>query len=184
MRYFVTFVFLFICSNLSAEIKDEIKSTLEKTDSINFNFIQKINNKIEKGECRILFPKKIYCQYDDIYEKVLVSDGIFLIINSKSIKNYFRYKIEKTPLNLILDKKFLLKKINNIKEFDENEESYFIKILQNDNLINVYFDKKDFYMKGWSTLDIYQNKVETKLFKVKTNIIINDKIFNIQKYIN
>jgi len=48
----------------------------------------------------------MFCSYDDIYNKVLVSNGKSLVINSKKITNYLRYNLKDTPLNLILDKKF------------------------------------------------------------------------------
>ena len=35
-----------------------------------------------------------------------------------------------------------------------------------------------------TTIDIYQNEVETKLFDIKSNIMIDESIFKIQKYIN
>ena len=50
--------------------------------------------------------KKILCKYYDLYNKILVSNGKSLIINSDKIKNYYRYPLNKTPLNVILDKKF------------------------------------------------------------------------------
>ena len=37
---------------------------------------------------------------------------------------------------------------------------------------------------GWTTVDMYQNKVETILYEVETNLMIDDKIFRVQKYIN
>ena len=104
MRYLIFFLFIIFSSNLNASVKNEIKKNLEKTDNVYFKFIQKINNKTEKGECKLLYPKKIYCKYDDIYEKVMVSNGRSLLINSKKIKNYLNYKLKDTPLDLILDK--------------------------------------------------------------------------------
>ena len=104
--------FFILCFNLKAHssINQEIISHLEKINSLEFKFIQKIdNNNIEKGECIILYPKKILCKYYDIHNKILVSNGKSLVI--KTISSYYRYPIKKTPLNLILDKNFLINKI-------------------------------------------------------------------------
>ena len=184
MRYLKFFLFFLFTTNLYALPKNEIKNKLEKTNNVYFEFIQKINNKVEKGECKISYPKKIYCKYNDIYEKVMVSNGRSLVINSKKIKNYLIYKLKDTPLNLILDKKFLLKKIEEIEYVEENNESYFFKINHNKSLVTIFFDKKSYDIKGWNTKDIYQNSVETLLLNIETNLMIDDSVFRIQKYIN
>ena len=41
-----------------------------------------------------------------------------------------------------------------------------------------------FTLKGWSTIDIYQNKVETKLSIVQKNIQVDENIFDIKNYTN
>tara|TARA_A100000164_G_scaffold282365_1_gene254862 strand:+ start:282 stop:836 length:555 start_codon:yes stop_codon:yes gene_type:complete len=184
MKYIYIFFFVLISFNSNSSIKNAIKLKLENTNNINFNFVQKIENKIEKGNCTISYPKKIYCKYDDIFEKVLVSNGRSLIINSKKITNYLRYNLKDTPLNMILDKEFLINKIKEINEVEENEEIYFIKINHNNNLITLFFNKVSYDLKGWTTTDIYQNKVETLLLNIQTNLMIDEKIFRVQRYIN
>ena len=184
MKYLILFFFVLAYTSSYASSKDKIKNKLEKTNNVYFKFVQKINDKTERGECKLLYPKKIYCKYDDIYEKVMVSNGISLLINSKKIKNYLNYKLKDTPLNLILDKKFLLSKIDQLEVVQENDETFSFEIEHNDNLLNIFFDKKNYEIKGWTTTDIYQNRVETKLLNIKINIMIDEKLFRIQKYIN
>ena len=116
--------------------------------------------------------------------KILVSNGRSLIINSKKIKNYLRYKLKDTPLDLILDKKFLLEELNQVEVVRENDETFSFEITHNNNLLNIFFDKQNYEIKGWTTTDIYQNKVETKLFNIQINIMIDENLFRIQKYIN
>lgn len=180
--YFIIFFLIPIISYASS--KNEIKNRLKNTKNIYFKFIQKVDEKIEKGECKLSFPKKILCNYDDIYQKVLVSNGKSLIINSKKIKNYLNYKLKDTPLDIVLDKAFVLKKMEEVDKIEENNENFYLKIKQNDILITIFFDKENYDIIGWSTVDIYQNKVETKLLNIKTNIMIDQNIFKIQKYIN
>ena len=127
MKYILILVFLIPLSSF-ASTKNEIKEKLEKTENIYFKFKQKINDKLESGECKLSYPKKIYCLYDDIYKKVLVSNGRSLIINSKKIKNYYIYKLKDTPLDLILDKKYLIKKIESINKIEENSDTFFFEI--------------------------------------------------------
>ena len=184
MKYLVIFICIIFFTETYASSKNEIKNKLENTNNIYFKFVQKINDKIEKGECKLLYPKKIYCKYDDIYEKVMVSNGIYLLINSKKIKNYLNYKLKDTPLDLILDKNFLLKKIEKIENVFENSENYYFQINHNEKLVTIFFDKENYDIKGWTTKDIYQNEIETLLFNIETNIMIDESIFKLQRYIN
>ena len=184
MKYLIFILIFFYPLNIFASSKQLIKNKLEETDNISFKFIQKIGKKTEQGECIISYPKKIFCKYDDIYNKVLVSNGKSLVINSKKITNYLRYQLKDTPLNLILDKKFLLDKLQQVEKIKENDETFYFEIIYNKNLLNIFFDKINYEIKGWTTSDIYQNKVETKLSELETNIMIDQKIFRIQNYIN
>ena len=184
MRYIIFILIFFYPINIFASSKELIKSKLNETDNISFKFIQKIGKKTEKGDCIIFYPKKILCKYDDIYNKILVSNGRSLVINSKKINNYLRYQLKDTPLNFILDKKFLLNKLDKVEIIQENDETFFFEITHNNNLLNIFFDKISYEIKGWTTTDIYLNKVETKLSNVETNIMIDERIFRVQNYIN
>ncbi len=184
MKYIIFIIIFFYPLNILASSKQLVKNKLEGTNNISFKFIQKIGKKTEKGECIISYPKKILCKYDDIYNKILVSNGRSLVINSKKIKNYLRYQLKDTPLNLILDKKFLLDKLDQVETINENDETFSFKIAHNNNLLNIFFDKINYEIKGWTTTDIYLNKVETKLSNVETNIMIDERIFRVQNYIN
>ena len=184
MKYIIFIIIFFYPINIFASSKELIKNKLQEIDNISFKFTQKIGNKIEKGECIILYPKKILCKYDDIYNKILVSNGRSLVINSKKISNYLRYNLKDTPLDLILDKKFLLEKLDQVEIIQENDETFYFEIIHNNNLLNIFFDKKNYGIKGWTTTDIYQNRVETKLFNIEINMMIDENLFRIQKYIN
>ncbi len=184
MRYIIFILIFFYPINIFASSKEMIKNKLYETDNISFKFIQKIGEKTEQGECIILYPKKILCRYDGKYKKILVSNGKSLVINSKKIKNYLRYQLKETPLDLILDKKFLLDKLDQVETIEENDETFSFNITHNNNLLNIFFDKINYEIKGWTTTDIYLNKVETKLSNIETNIMIDDRIFRVQNYIN
>ena len=184
MKYLIFILIFFYPLNIFASSKQLIKNKLEETDNISFKFIQKIGKKTEQGECIIMYPKKIFCKYDDIYNKVLVSNGKSLVINSEKITNYLRYQLKDTPLNLILDKKFLLDKLDKVEIIQENDETLSFKIIHNNNLLNIFFDKNNYDIKGWTTTDVYLNTVETKLLDVETNKMIDKKLFKVQNYIN
>ena len=127
MKYIIFILIFFYPLDIFASSKQLIKNKLEETDNISFKFIQKIGKKTEKGDCIISYPKKILCKYDDIYNKILVSNGRSLVINSKKIKNYLRYQLKDTPLDLILDKKFLIDKLDKVETIEENDETFYFK---------------------------------------------------------
>jgi len=184
-KYLIILSIFFFSLNSKSFSNQKIIDQLKSINSLEFKFIQKIdNNNIETGECIILYPKKILCKYNDLYNKVLVSNGKSLIINSDKIKNYYRYPLDKTPLNIILDKEFLISKMDDLIE-DETYPFYHVYKFDHDNiLIKVFFDKKSFELIGWETKDIYQNLVQTFISDIKTNIKVEEKIFSIQRYIN
>ena len=120
--------------------------------------------------------KKIYCKYFK-NNKILVSNGKSLVIKTKS--SFYRYPLNKTPLNLILDKNFLIKKINNLKEKILNGSYINFAIIENDTDINVFFNDKTHNLMGWQTKDIYQNINITYLSSIEVNQEIEKNLFQL-----
>ena len=52
---------------------------------------------------------------------------------------------------------------------------------ENNNEINVFFDKFSLALVGWQTEDIYQNLIITFISSLKTNREIDDRIFILPK---
>ena len=184
MRIIILIFFFLFQNSANASIKSNIIENLKLIENLKFNFVQKIGKKSEKGECIIAYPKKIFCKYEDRYNKILVSNGKSLVINSDRSNQYYRYSLDKTPLNLILDKKFLINKMTDSESLSNSFSNYSFKIIYEKTSINIFFDKKTLKLIGWTTNDIYQNKVETRISNVENNLVINNNIFKIQNYIN
>ena len=156
MKKFILIIFFSLTiTEISASEKNAIKKNLKEIDNFSFNFEKNINGKIEKGNCTIQYPKKIYCEYDLSNKKILVSNGKSLVIKSKT--SYYLYPLKDTPLNLILDKDFLLQKISIMEEKLINEEFINYKFVEDNNEINIFFSRKNYNLIGWQTIDIYQN---------------------------
>jgi|TARA_B100001540_G_C15632543_1_gene562822 outer membrane lipoprotein-sorting protein len=177
LKYFYSFIILFLITNSFANNKENIVSNLKNTNSINFKFEQNINQKIEKGNCTVQYPKKIFCKYESSNDKILVSNGKSLVIKTRV--SYYRYPLEKTPLNLILDKNFLINRIQNLEEKIIDESYLNYTIIENDNEINIFFDNKTFNLIGWQTKDIYQNINITFLSSIRRNEEINVDLFKL-----
>ena len=176
LKYFLFCIFFILISNVQANNKNKILENLQSTENLNFDFEQNINGKIEIGICTIKYPKKIYCKYQK-NNKILVSNGKSLVI--KTITSFYRYPLNKTPLNLILDKNFLIKEIYNLKEkiLDKNYINFLIK--KNDSEINIFFDNKTFNLIGWQTKDIYQNINVTYLSSIQINQEVDINLFKL-----
>ena len=175
-KFFFILIFFILVSNTKASDKDKIIEKLQNTENLNFKFEQNINGKIENGNCTIQYPKKIYCKYQK-NNKILVSNGKSLVIKTRT--SFYRYPLNKTPLNLILDKNFLIEKIYNLKEKKLDKTHINFSIVENDNEINIFFNDKTFNLIGWQTKDIYQNVNVTYLSSIQLNQQVDKKLFKL-----
>ncbi len=172
-------IYLSVISDLSASIKENIIKKFRDIENVSFDFEQNINGKIENGNCIIEYPKKIYCKYNLGNQKVLVADGKSLVI--KTLSSYYFYPLEKTPLDTILNKEYLLKKIKNLDQREVSDDFVNFNFIENENEINLFFDKKTYNLIGWQTIDIYQNVSITYLSSIKRNQKLKKEIFKLPK---
>jgi outer membrane lipoprotein-sorting protein len=175
-KYIFIFIFFISFSNTQASNKEKIIEKLQNTKNLSFNFEQNVNGKIENGNCTIQYPKKIYCKYIK-NNKILVSNGKSFVIKTKS--SFYRYPLEKTPLNLILDKDFLIKKIYNLSEKILDKSYISFVIIEDNNEIHIFFDNETFNLIGWQTKDIYQNINITYLSSIQENQQIEKNLFKL-----
>ena len=133
--------------------------------------------KLKMEIVQLNIQKKIFCEYAKSNNKILVSNGKSLVI--KTISSYYRYPLKKTPLNFILDKDFLIGKINVLEEriVDKSFINYTIK--ENDIEINIFFNKETYDLIGWQNIDVYQNFNITFLSSIRKNRIISKNIFKL-----
>ena len=136
IKYLFIIIYFSLIISSSANNKENIINNLKETKNINFDFEQNINEKIEKGNCVIEYPKKIFCEYSGSNNKILVSNGNSLVI--KTSVSYYLYPLNKTPLNLILDKNYLINKIYNLQERVIDGSFINYKIDENGNEISIF----------------------------------------------
>ena len=177
LRCFFIFFLLMLNSFSNAEVRDKIIQNLKDTKNLDFNFEQNINGKIENGNCTIEYPKKIFCEYVKSNNKILVSNGKSLVVKSRS--SYYRYPLERTPLNFILDKEYLINKISVLEERIVDKSLINFTIFDKDNEINIFFDFQTYDLIGWQNTDIYQNFNITYLSSIRKNKILSKNLFKI-----
>ena len=176
LRLLLIFFFTFLILNSKADNRDKIIKNLNTITNYSFEFEQNINGKIESGNCTIEYPKKIFCAYNK-NDKILVSNGKSLVI--KTISSYYRYPLKKTPLNLILDKNFLVNKIYILEESIIDNAYIKYTIIENENKIDIFFDIISLDLIGWQTKDIYQNTALTLISNISKNQNIKKKLFKL-----
>ena len=177
LKLYLIVIFFVLTFNSNAEIKEKIIQNLKNTKNLDFKFEQNVNGKIENGNCTIEYPKKIYCEYARSNNKILVSNGKSLVV--KTITSYYRYPLEKTPLNVILDKNILINKIKSLKERTIDNNLINFTILENNNEISIFFDKKTYDLIGWQNTDMYQNFNITFISSIRKNRVLSKNLFDI-----
>ena len=176
-RVVAIFILLNFYDSALALIKEDIILKMQKTNNLSFNFIQTINDKSESGKCILEYPKKIYCEYDEKNKKVIISNGSSLVIKTNNSNNYNVYPLDKTPLEYLLDKEYIIFKIRMLEPRDIDDKYINFEIIENNNKINIFFNKKNLNLIGWQTEDIYQNLSVTFISSVKINQKIDKKKF-------
>ena len=180
-RVLTVFLILNFFTPVYSSKKEQIISQMKLTNNLSFNFVQSINNKKENGRCIIKYPKKIWCEYNNSNRKIIVSNGKSLVIKIKNSGNSYIYSLDKTPLFYLLDKEYLISKINILKSREIDNKYINFSFFENNNEINVFFDKISLALVGWQTEDIYQNFVVTFISSIKINQKIDNKIFTLPK---
>ena len=175
----IILIIILLNSNSFSSPKEEIIINLNKTSNFSFDFIQKIKDKIEIGSCQIKYPRLIHCLYNDKKKKEIISTGKSLIIRNNRDNKFYIYPLKSTPLYYILDKDYLIKQIQNLEKIKISNDIFELNFTKQNNLIIVYFDRKSFDLKGWKTIDVYQNEVLFEVNNVEKNLIIDSKIFDL-----
>ena len=176
-KYSIILFFFILTINSNAGVREKIINNLEETNNLDFRFEQNINGKIENGNCTIEYPKKIFCEYARSNNKILVSNGKSLVIKTRS--SYYRYPLEKTALNLILNKNYLINKINNLNARIIDNKFINFTISENENEINIFFDNHTFDLTGWQNTDIYQNFNITYISSIRKNRVLKKNLFKL-----
>ena len=89
--------------------------------------------------------------------------------NIKTTASYYKYPLDKTPLNYLLDKNFLIKRINDLNQRVIQEKLINFNFVEKENEINIFFDITNHNLVGWQTLDVYRNLSITYLNSITLN---------------
>ena len=177
------FVIYFFFINISfADLQTNLIKKITAIKNLSFNFKQKIAEKEEVGSCVIKYPLLMKCDYENFKQKSVISNGKSVVVIKKKYKKIYRYPIRTTLLFTILQKEKILNLIRNNKPTMINSSLIGFQLIDNkSNKSKIFFDKNSLEFIGWETKDVYSNNVSFIISNLKTNMIIDDKIFKIPK---
>jgi outer membrane lipoprotein-sorting protein len=173
---------LFSASVSLADLQKNLINKLTAIKTLSFDFKQKISDKEEIGNCFIKYPLLMKCNYQNLKQKTIISNGKTVAIIKKKYKKIYYYPIKLTPLFFILKKEKIINLIRKNQPTEINAgliEFEFID--QKTNKVKILFDKNSLEFKGWKTKDVYSNNVSFTINNLKINNQIVDDFFKIPK---
>ena len=178
----IFFIYLFSVSASLADLQKSIINKLTATKTLSFDFKQKISDKEEMGNCFIKYPLLMKCNYQNLKQKTVISNGKTVAIIKKKYKKIYYYPIKATPLFFILKKEKIINLIRKNKPTKINSSLIEFEFIdKKTNRIKILFDKNSLEFKGWETKDAYSNNVSFIISNLKTNNQIIDDFFKIPK---
>tara|TARA_B110000014_G_scaffold186073_1_gene134998 strand:+ start:518 stop:1096 length:579 start_codon:yes stop_codon:yes gene_type:complete len=177
---YIYFIYLFSASIAFADLQKNLINKITATKTLSFNFKQKIADKEENGVCFIKYPLLMKCDYKNLKQKTIISNGKTVAIIKKKYKKIYYYPIRSTPLFFILKKEEIINLIRKNQPTKVNSKLIeFVFINKKTNKIKILFDKETLEFKGWKTQDSYSNDVIFSINNLKINNKIMDNIFKI-----
>ena len=178
----IFFIYLFSTSISAADLQKNLINKLTATQTLTFDFNQKISDKEEIGNCFIKYPLLMKCNYQDLKQKTIISNGKKVSIIKKKYKKIYSYPIKSTPLFFILKKNQIINLVRKTQPIEVNSNLIKFEFIdKKTNKIKIFFDKNSLEFKGWETKDAYSNDVSFKIKNLKINEKITDDFFNIPK---
>jgi len=176
-----TLFYIFFTTDLQANFQKQLINKYKTTNTLSFDFIQKIGDKVELGNCYIKYPLLMKCEYPK-KKKSIIADGKRFAIVKKRYKKIYFYPLKKTPLFYLLNKENILNIVKNYEPTIINSNMIEYELMDNNsNRVNIFFNKNSLDLAGWKTTDAYSNEVNFLIKNVETNIFIENKIFKIPK---
>ena len=172
----IIFIYQLSTSICYADLQKKIINKLTATQTLTFDFKQRVSDKEEIGNCFIKYPLLIKCNYKNLKEKTIISNGKTVAIIKKKYKKIYLYPVKATPLFFILQKEKIINLVRRTKPIKINKdliEFVFIDKKTN-NKVSILFDNNSLNLKGWKMKDSYSNNVSFEI----NNLVINNQIID------
>ena len=185
--YFFTFlIFLFYNYELSASPKTEnnfraVKEYLKNLNTLEASFIQiSSDGDIKRGKIFFNLPGKLRIDYIEPDDLLITSNGFWLTVQNKKLKQTNNLPLDRTPLNLFLNKKFNFEDNSNIKfKIESNVVTLTFsgdKKLK-ESKFELEFNSNPLRLRKWVIIDEFENKTSVMLQNIKMDVKLSNKIF-------
>ena len=172
------FIYFFFVSISFADLQKNLINKLTATKTLSFDFKQKISDKEEIGTCFIKYPLLMKCNYENLKQKTIISNGKKVAVIKKKYKKICSYPIKLTPLFFILKKEKIINLVRKTQPVEINSNLIkFEFINKKKDKLKIFFDKNSLEFKGWETKDAYANNVSFIISNLKINNQIVDDFF-------
>ena len=179
----ISLLIIFFVISISAkaesnkEIIQKIASRFDDINNIQFDFIQTSNGLIEKGSCYLSYAKKLICRYlGDEQKEIIIKNNTLIVIKKKYQKIYY-YRMANSVFATILDKKKIIKQINQIRKIAIKDNNFVIEFKNNENAgsVRLFINKDTFNIAGWETAGYDQQPTSFIIKNSQTNVNTKEK---------
>ena len=183
--YFFTFlIFLFYNYESSASLKTEnnfheVKEYLKNLNTLEASFIQiSSDGDIKRGKIFLNLPGKLRIDYIEPDDLLITSNGFWLTVQNKKLKQTNNIPLERTPLNLFLNKKFNFDDNSNIKfKIENNVITLTFFEDQKESKFELEFNSNPLRLRKWIIIDEFENKTSVMLQNIEMDVKLSNKIF-------
>jgi len=177
----ILFIYFISTSISSADLQKEIINKLTGIKTLSFDFRQKIADSEEVGKCFIKYPLLMKCNYENLKQKTIITNGKTVAIVKKKYKKIYRYPIKTTPLFTVLKKEKIIDLVRKNKPIEINLNIVQFELIDKKKILKIFFNKSTLDFMGWETKDAYSNKVIFAIDNLNINNQILDSFFKIPK---
>ena len=179
----ISLLIIFFTISISAkaesnqEIIRKITNKFNGINNIQFDFIQTNNGLIEKGSCYLSYTKKLICRYlGDEQKEIIIKNNTLIVIKKKYQKIYY-YRMANSVFATILDKKKIIKQVNQIRKIKIEDNNFVIEFKNNENATSVqlFINKDTFNVAGWKTAGYDQQPITFIIKNNQTNVNTKEK---------
>ena len=184
LYFLISFFVFFYDYQLSASSNTEnnfhsVKEYLKNLNTLEASFIQiSSDGDIKRGKIFFNLPGKLRIDYIDPDDLLITSNGFWLTIQNRKLKQTNNLPLERTPLNLFLNKKFSFDNNSNIKFKIENDVitlTFFEH--QKVSKFELEFNSNPLRLRKWVIIDEFENKTSVMLQNIKMDVTLSNKIF-------
>ena len=159
------------------EIIQKITNKFNGINNIQFDFIQTSNGLVEKGSCYLSYAKKLICRYlGDEQKEIIIKNNTLIVIKKKYQKIYY-YRMANSVFATILDKKKIIKQINQIRKIAIKDNNFVVEFKNNENAgsVRLFINKDTFNIAGWETAGYDQQPTSFIIKNSQTNVNTKEK---------